>query len=53
MGGIGVFELVFVVLLGLVSLLPTVAAGVFLWMLIQGRFRAPKTCPKCGADLRG
>ena len=53
MFGMGPIEFVFVALMGIVGLLPSVAAGVFLWMLFQGRFRAPKACPKCGANLRG
>jgi len=33
-------------------LLPIVASAVLLWLVFQGRFSAPKSCPKCGAENR-
>ena len=49
---VGPFQVVFVLLVGVVGLLPTVAAAVFLWMCFTGRLSTPKTCAKCGAQLR-
>ena len=51
--GVGPIELILVLIVGAVSLLPIIASGVFLWLVYAGHFRRPKTCPKCGADLRG
>jgi len=53
MFGVGPLEFVMVVLMSVAGLLPAAASAVFLWMCFKGRFHAPKTCPKCGADLRG
>jgi len=38
--------------LSVMSLLPVAASAVFLWLAFNGRFSAPKFCPKCGADLK-
>ena len=49
----GPFEGILIIVISIVSLLPAVAAIVFLWLVFKGRFSAPKqVCPKCGADLR-
>ena len=52
MGGLGPLEILVLIPAIIFWLLPIVASSVFLWMCYQGRFSAPKTCPKCGADLR-
>jgi len=48
-----VFWLVTMVIAVPLLLLPSIASVVFLWLCFRGRFSAPKTCPRCGADLKG
>jgi hypothetical protein len=51
MFGLGPVEMVLFIPLVLLWLLPPIAAAVFLWLCVQGRFSAPKTCPHCGKSL--
>jgi hypothetical protein len=50
---VGPIELILVLFVGIVSLLPVIASGVFLWLAYTGHFRRPTPCLKCGADVRG
>ena len=52
MGGMGPIETAMFLFCIPLYLLPPAASAVFLWLCYKGRFSAPKTCPKCGADLR-
>ena len=52
MFGLSPVEVLLVVPVAIVSLIPTAAGAVFLWLVFSRRFPSKKTCPKCGADLR-
>jgi hypothetical protein len=52
MVGVGALELLLIVVMFLVAAVPVIAGTVFLGMLLTGKFRGPKKCPNCGAELR-
>jgi hypothetical protein len=50
--GIGVVELVIIVLFGLFWIAVLAGLVFCVFMLASGRAFGPKNCPHCGADLR-